>query len=148
MKTKFSGILTLFLAFMVQITFAQQKTVSGTVSDDSGPLPGVSVVIKGTLSGTETDFDGKYSIKAKAGDVLQFSFVGMESQEKKVGDSNTINVSLKSASNVLDEVVVTAQGIKKEKKALGYAVSTVNEEQLSQRSEGDVARVLSGKTSG
>ncbi|NCQ15038.1 MAG: hypothetical protein GW810_09600, partial [Flavobacteriales bacterium] len=91
MKTKFSGILTLFLAFMVQITFAQQKTVSGTVSDDSGPLPGVSVVIKGTLSGTETDFDGKYSIKAKAGDILQFSFVGMESQEKKVGDSNTIN---------------------------------------------------------
>ena len=148
MKTKFSGILTLFLAFMVQITFAQQKTVSGTVSDDSGPLPGVSVVIKGTLSGTETDFDGKYSIKAKAGDILQFSFVGMESQEKKVGDSNTINVSLKSASNVLDEVVVTAQGIKREKKALGYAVSTVNEEQLSQRSEGDVARVLSGKTSG
>ncbi|PIX07431.1 MAG: SusC/RagA family TonB-linked outer membrane protein, partial [Flavobacteriales bacterium CG_4_8_14_3_um_filter_35_10] len=133
MKTKFSGILTLFLAFMVQITFAQQKTVSGTVSDDSGPLPGVSVVIKGTLSGTETDFDGKYSIKAKAGDILQFSFVGMESQEKKVGDSNTINVSLKSASNVLDEVVVTAQGIKREKKALGYAVSTVNEEQLSQR---------------
>lgn len=148
MKTKFSGILTLFLAFMVQITFAQQKTVSGTVSDDSGPLPGVSVVIKGTSSGTETDFDGKYSIKAKAGDILQFSFVGMESQEKKVGDSNTINVSLKSANNVLDEVVVTAQGIKKEKKALGYAVSTVNEDQLSQRSESDVARVLSGKTSG
>lgn len=148
MKTKFSGILTLFLAFMVQITFAQEKTVSGTVSDDSGPLPGVSVIIKGTTSGTETDFDGKFSIKAKAGDVLQFSFVGMETQEKRVGDSNTVNVSLKSASNVLDEVVVTAQGIKKEKKALGYAVSTVSEDQLSQRSESDVARVLSGKTSG
>ena len=68
MKTKFNGILTLFLAFVVQISFAQEKTVSGTVSDDSGSLPGVSVLKKGTTTGTETDFDGKYSISASAGD--------------------------------------------------------------------------------
>jgi len=147
MKTKFSGFLTLLLAFLVQITFAQEKTVSGTVSDDSGPLPGVSVVIKGTTTGTETDFDGKYSIKAKVGDVLQFSFVGMDTQERKVGQSNTLDVILKSG-NILDEVVVTAQGIKRSKKALGYAVSSVKSEQLEQRADGDVARVLTGKMSG
>jgi len=148
MKTKFSGFLALLLAFMMQITFAQEKTVSGTVSDDSGPLPGVSVVIKGTTHGTETDFDGKYSIKANVGAILQFSYVGMETQEKTVGQSNTINVTLKASANVLEEVVVTAQGIKKSKKALGYAVSTVKSDQIQERASGDVARVLSGKTSG
>jgi len=77
MRTKFSGILTLLLAFMVQITFAQQKTITGTVSDETGPLPGVSVIIKGTNTGTETDFDGNYSISANVGDALVFSLVGM-----------------------------------------------------------------------
>ena len=65
MKTKFNGILTLFLALIVQISFAQQKTVSGIISETSGPIPGVSILLKGTSSGTETDFDGKYSIKVK-----------------------------------------------------------------------------------
>ena len=76
MKTKLSGILTLLLAFVVQISFAQERTITGTVSDESGPLPGVSVLIEGTTSGTETDFDGNYSIEASSGDVLRFSFVG------------------------------------------------------------------------
>ena len=82
MKTKFNGILTLLLAFVVQISFAQQKTISGTVSDNSGPLPGVSIVIKGTTIGTETDFDGKYSIKAKSGNVLIFRYLGYKTAEK------------------------------------------------------------------
>jgi hypothetical protein len=76
MKTKFKGILTLLLAFVVHITFAQEKTVSGTVSDSSGTLPGVSILIKGTSTGTQTDFDGKYSINAKEGSILSFSYVG------------------------------------------------------------------------
>jgi len=147
MKTKFSGILTLFLAFVVQFTFAQEKTVSGTVTDDTGPLPGVSIVIKGTTVGTETDFDGNYSIKVNTGDVLKYSFIGMTAQEVVVGASNTINVILQ-ADNVLEEVVVTAQGIKREKKSLGYSVSTVKNESIEQRAEGDVARVLSGKVAG
>ena len=121
MKTKFSGILTLLLAFVVQFTFAQEKTVSGTVTDDSGPLPGVSVIIKGTTTGTETDFDGNYSIDVNTGDVLRFSFIGMTAQEKVVGASNTINVVLE-ADNILEEVIVTALGIKREEKALGYSV--------------------------
>ena len=136
------------LAFLVQITFAQEKTVSGTVSDDTGPLPGVSVLIKGTSTGTETDFDGKYSIKVNVGDILQYSFVGMSNQEKKVGNSNTYDVVLKASANVLDEVIVTAQGIKREKKALGYSVSEVKSDEIESRADGDVARVLSGKASG
>ena len=82
MKTKLKGILTLLLALVVQITFAQDKTVSGTVSESSGALPGVSIVVKGTSNGTETDFDGKYTIKAKAGDVLSFSYIGYLTIEK------------------------------------------------------------------
>jgi len=147
MKTKFSGILTLLLAFVVQFTFAQEKTISGTVTDESGPLPGVSVIIKGTTSGTETDFDGNYTIKANAGDVLQFSFVGMTTQEKTVGVSNTINVVLQ-ADNVLEEVVITAQGTKREARSLGYSISKVDSEQLEQKSESDLGRVLSGKAAG
>ena len=78
MKTKFNGILTLLLALVVQISFAQDKTISGTVSDESGPLPGVTVLKKGTTQGTETDFDGNFSIKAKNGEVLVFSFYWYE----------------------------------------------------------------------
>ena len=81
MKTKFNGILTLLLALLVQLTFAQQQTISGTVSDDSGPLPGVNVLVKGTTNGTQTDFDGKYTINANIGDVLVFSYVGITTSE-------------------------------------------------------------------
>ena len=147
MKTKFSGILTLLLAFVVQFTFAQEKTITGTVTDESGPLPGVSIIIKGTTSGTETDFDGKYTITSKVGDVLVFSFVGMKSQEQTVGIANTINVVLE-ADNVLDEVVVTAYGIKKEKRSVGYAVQEVKAEAITNSGASNVLDALSGKSSG
>ena len=84
MKTKLSGILTLFLALFVQLSFAQERAITGTVSDESGPLPGVSVLIEGTTTGTETDFDGNYSISASSGDVLRFSFVGMTTVTRSV----------------------------------------------------------------
>ena len=93
MKTKFHGILTLFLAFVVQVSFAQEKTVSGTVSDKDGVLPGVNVLIKGTSKGVDTDFDGKYTTKVQVGDILVFSYLGYETVEKKVGDASTIDVS-------------------------------------------------------
>jgi uncharacterized protein YbaA (DUF1428 family) len=82
MKTKFKGILTLLLAFIVQLTFAQEKTISGTVTESSGPLPGVSISVKGTEKGTETDFNGKYSIKADEGEILIFSYLGYKTVEK------------------------------------------------------------------
>ena len=136
------------MALIVQVSFAQEKTVSGTVSDNTGGLPGVSVVIKGTSTGAETDFDGKYSIRAKSGDVLVFNYLGYKTVEKTVGSANVIDVTLEEGGEVLDEIIVTAQGIKREKKALGYAVSKVDSEQLEQRSEGDIGRLLSGKASG
>ncbi len=147
MKTKFNGILTLFFALVVQISFAQEKTISGTVSDESGPLPGVTVLKKGTTQGTETDFDGKFSIKAKSGDVLVFSFVGMTTVEKTVGAANSINVSMQG-DNVLDEVVVTAFGIKKEKRSVGYATQEVKAETITRSGASNVLDALSGKSSG
>ena len=148
MKTKFNGILTLLLALVVQISFAQEKTVSGTVSDNSGALPGVSVIIKGTTTGTETDFDGKYSIKAKAGDVLSFSYLGYTTVEKTIGTSNTVNVTMEEDANVLDEVVVTALGIKREAKALGYSQQSVEGDALTKTKEADLATAIAGKISG
>ncbi len=148
MRTKFSGILTLLLAFVMQLAFAQEKTVTGTVLDETGtPLPGATVVVKGTATGTSTDFDGKYSIEASQGGILVFSYVGYTPQEITVGAANTYDVQLVLGTQ-LDEVVITALGIKKEKQALGYSVAEVGSEQLEQRSEGDIGRVLTGKASG
>ncbi|MES2805860.1 MAG: carboxypeptidase-like regulatory domain-containing protein, partial [Bacteroidota bacterium] len=82
MKLKFNGILVLLVVLMAQLTFAQERSVSGVVSDNAGlPIPGVSVLVKGTNSGTQTDFDGKYSIKASPSQVLVFSYIGMKTQE-------------------------------------------------------------------
>jgi TonB-linked SusC/RagA family outer membrane protein len=148
MKTKFNGILTLLLALVVQISFAQEKTVTGTVSDNSGALPGVSVLIKGTTSGTETDFDGKYSITAKTGDVLSFSYLGYKTVEKTIGSSSTINVTMAEDANVLDEVVVTGLGIKRDKKALGFSQQSVKGEDLVKAKEVDISNALAGKISG
>ncbi len=149
MKTKFNGILTLLLALVVQISFAQEKTISGTVSDTTGGLPGVSVIIKGTVTGTETDFNGKYSIKAKAGDILSFSYLGYKTVEKTVGSSNTINVTMEEDANVLDEVVVTALGRSKAKEKLGYAVSELKADALEKgNSDGNLVNALAGKVTG
>lgn len=148
MKTKFSLILTLFFALVVQVVLAQTKTISGTVTDENGgPLPGVNIVVEGTSTGTQTDFDGIYSISASAGDVLSYSYIGFTPQKITVGTASVIDVKL-SAGETLDEVIVTAQGIKREKKALGYAISEVQSEDIEQRPESDIARILSGKASG
>ncbi|VXB76694.1 SusC/RagA family TonB-linked outer membrane protein [Maribacter litoralis] len=149
MRTKLNGLLTLLLALVVHISFAQQKTVSGTVTDQGGlPLPGVNIVVEGTTTGTQTDFDGNYSIMASQGETLLFTYIGQKAVRQSVGAGNTVNVQMEEDAQALEEVVVTAQGIKREKKALGFAVSSVDEEDLESRSEGDVARVLSGKASG
>ena len=148
MKTKFKGILTLFLAFIVHTSFAQDRTVTGTVSDSTGGLPGVGVVIKGTTQGVETDIEGKYSIKTKTGATLVFSYVGMKTAEKVVGSSSTINVLMDEDANVLEEVVVTALGIKREKKSLGFAQQSVKGEQLTQTKEVDVNNAIAGKVAG
>jgi TonB-linked SusC/RagA family outer membrane protein len=148
MKTKFSGILTLLLAFVVQISFAQEKTISGTVSDESGlPLPGVNIVVKGTTTGTQTDFDGNYTIEAAVGQTLVYSYVGFETQEIAVGDSNKINVTMQAGS-MLDEVVVTALGVSREKQSLGYSTQQVEGEDISTVKGNNFTNALSGKVSG
>tara|TARA_R110002073_G_C9485929_1_gene580432 strand:- start:1596 stop:4775 length:3180 start_codon:yes stop_codon:yes gene_type:complete len=131
----------------VQISFAQEKTVSGTVSDNSGALPGVSVLIKGTTTGTETDFDGKYTIKAKTGAVLRFSYLGYKTVEKTVGSSSTINVTMKEDDNVLDEVVVVGYGTTTKKSFTGTA-SVVSSENIDAKAVSNVAQALMGEASG
>ncbi|WP_422081639.1 carboxypeptidase-like regulatory domain-containing protein [Ulvibacterium sp.] len=149
MRTKLNGILTLFLALIVQVSFAQEKAVSGTVTDQDGlPLPGTSVVVKGTTTGTQTDFDGNYAINTEVGAVLVFSYIGQRTQEITVGSADTIDVQMVEDAQALEEVVVTAQGIQREERSLGYAVTTVDEEQVSSRPEADIGRVLQGKVAG
>ena len=149
MRTKLNGLLTLLLAFVVHISYAQDKTITGTVSDADGlPLPGVNIVVEGTTSGTQTDFDGNYAISASEGQTLLFTYIGQKPATRVVGASSVINVQMTEDAQALEEVVVTAQGIKREKKALGYAVTSVGSEALEDRAEGDVARVLSGKAAG
>jgi len=148
MKTKFNGLLTLLLALMVQISFAQEKTVTGTVTDASGPLPGVTVLIKGTNTGTQTDFDGNYSINAKEGDILKFSYIGMNTTEKTVGSSNQINVVMTESAQALEEVVVTALGIKRNSKELSYAVKTLGNDDFTKTKSANVATAIVGKVAG
>lgn len=147
MKTKFNGILTLLLALVVQVSFAQQKTISGTVSDPSGPLPGVSILIKGTATGTETDFDGKYTIKAKTGDILVFRYLGYKVIEKKVGASSSINVSMEEDSSSLDEVVVVAYGTQSRASLTG-SVSVIDSEQIENATFTNPVKSLEGLVSG
>ncbi len=149
MRTKLNGLLTLLLAFVVQISFAQDKTISGTVTDSDGlPLPGVNIVVEGTTNGTQTDFDGNYAISASQGQALLFTYIGQKPARRTIGAESVINVQMEEDAQALEEVVVTALGIKREKQALGYAVTEVGSEDLEQRPEGDVARVLQGKASG
>ncbi|MBJ2173848.1 SusC/RagA family TonB-linked outer membrane protein [Aureibaculum sp. A20] len=128
--------------------FAQNITVSGKVTDASGmTLPSVNIQVKGTNTGTSTDFDGKYEISAPKGGILIFSYLGFKTQEIKISDS-TLNVSLEEDAASLDEVVVTALGISREKKSLGYAIQEVDGDAINKGSESNVVNTLSGKIAG
>jgi len=146
MKNKLQFFMTLMLAFMVQISFAQTKTITGTVTDDTGPLPGVSIIIKGTTTGTETDFDGNYAIDANTGDVLVFSFIGMETQEKTVGAANVIDVIL-AADNILEEVIVTAYGTST-KAAFTGSADVIGANDLALRSVTSPIAAIEGRATG
>jgi TonB-linked SusC/RagA family outer membrane protein len=149
MKTKLHGFLTLFIALLVQISFAQERIVTGVVTDNGGlPIPGVNVLVKGTKLGTQTDIDGKYSVNATPTQTLVFNFVGMKSQEI-VASSATINVKMKDDAVELEGVVVTALGVKREKKSLGYATQEVKGSDLNAGGTGgNVLNDLSGKVAG
>ncbi len=129
---------------------AQSKTVTGIVTDasDGSPLPGVNVLVQGTTNGTQTDFDGNYSIEASQGDVLVFSYIGTSTQTVTVGASNSINVAMQEDASQLDEVVVTALGIKRKEKTLTYAQQTVGGDDLTQTRDVNFVNSMSGKAAG
>ncbi len=146
---KFMFLLMGILLLIVSGVYAQRKDVTGKITDATGtPIPGASIKIKGTKSGTSADANGVFKINVPENAILLVSGIGFETQECAVGNLETVKISLKPTSGALSEVVVTALGIKREKKALGYAVSTVDKKDLELRSEGDVARVLNGKVAG
>jgi TonB-linked SusC/RagA family outer membrane protein len=145
---KFSLVLSLvFLAFGA---LQAQRSISGTVADSGGePLIGASILVKGTVSGTVTDIDGRYSITVPAGsNTLVISYTGFATREVVLGVSDVMDIVMEESSEQLAEVVVTSLGIKKDKRALGYGVTTVTEELISKRPEADVSRILQGKVPG
>lgn len=147
MRSKFKWIFTLLLALSLQFSFAQEKTISGVVSDNTGPLPGANVSVKGSPKGVQTDLDGKYSIKAKTGDVLMISYTGMENTSVTVSSSNTINIVMKASSSELEEVVVVGYGVQKKKEVTG-SVSQIKGDAIKGLVSPSFESLLAGRSSG
>jgi len=145
-------ILLTFLFFIGgMVANAQTRTFSGKVTsaDDGMGIPGATVVVKGTTQGTTTDLDGLYSLDVDpSAEVLVFSFVGMATVEIELGNSTNIDVVMETESHLMDEVVVTALGISREKKSLGYAVQELDGEEVSRIRSTNVVNSLSGKAAG
>ncbi len=147
MKMKYVLLLKVLLV-SVCLT-AQEITITGNVTDQNGaPLPGVSVLVLGTTNGTQTDFDGNYTLNTEQGVTLQFSYIGQRSVEKIVDSSTTLNVVMEEDAQALEEVVVTALGISREKKSLGYATTELEGDEVNVAGETNVINSLSGKAAG
>lgn len=125
------------------VSFAQEKTITGTVSDASGPMPGVSISIKKSKKGTTTNFDGHYSITAQKGDILVFSYIGYKTQTKTIGNSTVINVTLESSEQTLQEVIVVGYGTSSSEydNNYGYSKKKVETAASTQMIQGRVAGV-------
>ncbi|PID95314.1 MAG: SusC/RagA family TonB-linked outer membrane protein [Bacteroidetes bacterium] len=138
---------TIILGFIAQ---AQTTTITGTVtsSEDNLPLPGVTVIIKESSRGTTTDFNGTYLLKADKGAILQFSFIGYTSQEITVGSQSTIDVVLKPSARNLDAVVVTALGIKRENREVGYTTESFSGDDIEKSNSNSVLTAMSGRSAG
>ena len=138
------------MLFFCSTLFAQQREVTGKVTDANGvPVNGASIRIKGTKTGAIAGTDGSFKVSVSGNSILIISGVGFETQELVIGNNNNLSISLQpSSSQSLNEVVVTALGLKKEKKSLGYSVSVVTKKDLELRPEGDIGRVLTGKAAG
>ncbi|WP_341216955.1 SusC/RagA family TonB-linked outer membrane protein, partial [uncultured Wocania sp.] len=149
MKLKLTWLLTLIMAFSIQFSNAQEKSISGEVTSsvDGLPLPGVSVIVKGTTRGAQTDFDGKYTIKASVGEILVFSFVGMKNAQATIGASNTINMSMQEDIAALDEVVVVAYGTQTKQSIVG-SVGIVSSGTIENQQVTSPLRALQGAVPG
>lgn len=148
MKNRLSGILTLLLALIVQVAFAQQKSVTGTVTDAQGmPLPGVNIVIDGTNRGTQTDFEGEYNIQVVEGETLVYTYLGFARVERTVGNASTINITMEEDASALSEVVVVGYGTRDKTDVVG-SVAQINAEQLEDRPSANVLDAMQGKVPG
>ncbi|HUH27376.1 TonB-dependent receptor [Gelidibacter sp.] len=148
MKVKLTGFLTLLMIFLAQLSFAQGKIVTGTVTDEKQmPLPGVNVIIQGAAKGAVTDFDGKYSLEVAEGQTLHFTSMGFEDQLVKVGASNIIDVSLRESAMALDEVFVVAYGTATKDTYTGSA-SVVKSSDIKDVPTASFQDALAGKAAG
>ena len=148
MKLKLTSLLTLLTAFVMQFSFAQQKTVSGTITDDSNlPLPGVNIIVKNTSKGVQTDFDGNYSINVSSGEVLVFTYQGFKKVEKTVGASNTISFAMVVDAAELQEVVIIAD-VKRSKVTSTVAEQTVTASTIENRPNASLVQTLQGQVAG
>ena len=140
--------LSLIGMFTLSVGLAQQKSISGTILDETGgPLPGATVLVEGTNRGVTTDFDGNFSIQASEGETLVVSYVGYADQSIPVGSQDSYSATL-SPDNELEEVVVTSLGIKREAAQLGYAISKVDSEKVTNQPDADIGKLLRGKAAG
>ena len=151
MRKKLLLTLIFFLVLLGNV-FAQERTIIGRVTsaDDGSPLPGVNIIVAGTTNvGTISDVGGRYSLNVPAGSkALEFSFVGMKQYSATIGTSNTVDVVMETSQEILEEVVVTAFGIKRQAKAIGYAQQEIATDQLSAAREVNLTSFLTGKVAG
>jgi TonB-linked SusC/RagA family outer membrane protein len=141
-------IITLFLCCFSLVSAWSQSTISGTVKDETGtPLPGVSIMIKGSDAGDYSDFEGNFTIKAKESDVLRFLYLGFKPQEIKVGSQTTINIIMKEDASELDEIVIVGYGAQKKESVLG-AISQIKAEAIVQSGSTNISNSLTGLSPG
>ena len=144
-------LLSLATLISASLAFAQDRTISGKVTsaEDGSGIPGVNVVVKGTTNGAVTDLDGNYKFSVPTeGGILVFSFIGLETQEIDVGSRTVVDVSMASDVQQLSEVVVTAVGIEREKRAIGYGIDVVDAEELVKSRSTNIINSLQGKVTG
>ncbi|MBB1138651.1 SusC/RagA family TonB-linked outer membrane protein [Myroides sp. WP-1] len=147
MRSKIKWIYACIMILLVQVGFAQEKTLSGVVTEDGMPLPGVTVVIQGTQEGTQTDLDGKYTLKTKPGQVLVFSFIGMQDVKYTVGNAGMHNVTMSAEDNVLDEVIVVGYGTAKKESFTGSATQ-IDSKRIENKNVSNAVSALSGEAAG
>ncbi len=147
MRSKFTWIMTLFMALTINFSFAQEKIVTGTVSDDTGPLPGASIFVQGTQRSVQTDIDGNFSISVSQGEVLEISYIGYKTQSIRIGASNVVNVVLISDAEVLDNVVIDRYRSTTVAKSPS-AITTLSIEAIEDRANASVLQSLQGQVAG
>lgn len=147
MRAKLAWMLTPLLVLCMSFSYGQEKTISGNVTDQTGlPLPGVSIIVVGTTNGTQTDFDGNYTITASTGQVLRFSYIGQKTVDRTIGASSTINVQMEEDAQALEEVIVTGQGSGIARRKLSTTVDVLDAEDIDKLPANQIDQLLQSTT--